>query len=259
MPLEYLPFAVHISDGILSFPWLAGGFAVAALLLLSGSFRVQDEEIPRIALLAAAFFVASLIHVRVGPTSVHLLLNGLVGVILGRRAALAIPLGLFLQAALIGHGGYTTLGVNSCILTLPALFAGWLFALCARLPGMRRPLFPFTLGLVVGGMCVLFTLVLNASTLLWGGAEDWHSLVIVIFVAHLPIVVLEGIVVGFTVSFLSRVKPEMLLGHDRHWGADSMASTEQAPAERVMRPSSEIQSAGTVESQQRETMLSHPP
>ena len=85
-----LLWAVHISDGILSTPWTAAGFAVMALLMIPACFRVRDEEIPRIALLTAAFFVASLIHIRVGPTSCHLLLNGLLGVILGRRAALAI-------------------------------------------------------------------------------------------------------------------------------------------------------------------------
>src|SRR5215470_1715186 len=131
-------WAVHISDGVLAAPWWLGGFLVAGLLGLFGAWRIREEEIPQVALLTAAFFVASLIHVRVGPTSVHLLLNGLVGVVLGRRAALAIPLGLFLQAALIGHGGYTTLGVNSCVMTLPALFAGGLYAVLVRLPGVRR-------------------------------------------------------------------------------------------------------------------------
>src|SRR5947199_215468 len=122
-------WAVHISDGILAPDWWGGGFLVAGLFAVLGARRVRDEEIPRIALLTAAFFVASLIHVRLGPTSVHLLLNGLVGVVLGRRAALAIPVGLALQAALLGHGGFTALGVNACVLTLPALLAGALFAL----------------------------------------------------------------------------------------------------------------------------------
>ena len=103
-------WAVHISDGVLAGPWLVGGFVVAAVLWVGAVFidvvldalrrrRFREEEIAEVALLTAAFFVASLVHVRVGPTSVHLLLNGLVGVILGWRAALAIPVGLFLQAA----------------------------------------------------------------------------------------------------------------------------------------------------------------
>src|SRR5438876_252344 len=150
-PLASLPagvWAVHIADGILTAPWLAGGAATAVLLAVFGAWRIREEEIPQVAVLTAAFFVASLIHVRVGPTSVHLLLNGLIGVVLGRRAALAIPVGLFLQAALIGHGGFTTLGINSCVMVLPALLAGQMFLGLQRVPWIHRPW--FRAGLVAG-------------------------------------------------------------------------------------------------------------
>jgi cobalt/nickel transport system permease protein len=209
-----VPFAVHISDGVLTVPWLAGGFALAALLVVIGSLYVRDEEIPRIALLTAAFFVASLLHIRVGPTSVHLLLNGLVGAVLGRRAPLAILVGLFLQVALIGHGGFLTLGVNTCVMALPALLAGALFSFGRPRPNEARTgaqtAWDFVLGCVAGAGTVLLTAVLNAVVLYWGGAEDWRSLAVVVFLAHLPVAAVEGIIVGFTVSFLARVKPEML-------------------------------------------------
>jgi cobalt/nickel transport system permease protein len=274
-----LPWAVHISDGVLSTPWVVGGFAGTAVLMLTACRRVRDEEVPRIALLTAAFFVASLIHLRAGPTSVHLLLNGLVGVVLGRRAGLAIPVGLLLQAVLLGHGGVSALGVNACVMTLPALAAGGLFrvvqsplvrhpasrsalvvlstlawVLCLvfsvsllvtnRVSGLDRldpaaavrvTLHPatlaaavacglgvarverreagapeFALGLALGVLSVLATTALNAAVLLWGGAEDWHTVALLVFVAHLPIAALEGLALGATVSFLARVKPELL-------------------------------------------------
>src|SRR5687768_5775543 len=112
-------FAVHISDGVLNAPWQAAGFLGAGMLLALEAWRLRDEEVPQIALLTAAFFIASLMHIRVGPTSVHLLLNGLAGVLLGGRAALAIGVGLLLQAILVGHGGFYTLGVNTCVMGLP--------------------------------------------------------------------------------------------------------------------------------------------
>jgi cobalt/nickel transport system permease protein len=294
-----LLWAVHLSDGILAGPWLLGGFALAGLLMLLGAWRIRDEEIPQTALLTAAFFVASLIHVRVPPSSVHLLLNGLVGVVLGRRAALAIPVALFLQAALIGHGGFTTLGINTCIMLIPALLAWQLFALLQRVPWVRRPWFrfalvamstlvwllslafggtlflstiglthvlqrvleyvamfspsgdqqpdtafgwanlvtfhPFTLGtavvlalvaawgerrlenapefpigLLIGQVTVLVTTFLNCLVLVWGGREEWRTLAQLIFLAHLPVALVEGVVLGFTFGFLARVKPEML-------------------------------------------------
>jgi cobalt/nickel transport system permease protein len=273
-------WAVHISDGVLTGPWLLAGFVGAAVLALIGAWRIRDEDIPRVALLTAAFFVASLIHVRVGPTSVHLLLNGLVGVVLGRYAGLAIPVALLLQAVLIGHGGISALGVNTCVMALPAFLAWGLIAALQRVPWVRRPWFrgalvavstlawtlsvvysvallasnrhsqlstvdttwanavtlhpvtlasavvlslvvvwaerrmegapEFPVGLLIGEVTVLATVLLSCLALVYGGQEDWPSLVLLTLVPHLFIAAVEGIVLGFTVGFLVRVKPEMV-------------------------------------------------
>jgi cobalt/nickel transport system permease protein len=275
-------FAVHISDGMLQPTWEWGGLFVAALLAVFGAWRIRDEEIPRVALLSAAFFVASLIHVPVpGGPKTHLLLNGLLGVVLGRRALLAVPVGLALQAALFNHGGFLSLGVNSVVMGLPALLAWLLFAGLRRLPWLRRPWFraalvagsvlafvlslvyavallvsnrpsqlsdgpdlswanrvtfhpallagaallaalaawlehrlenapEFPIGLVVGETAVLATILLNTVALVLGGRADWSLLALLTFITHLPLAVVEGIVLGFAVGFLARVKPEML-------------------------------------------------
>jgi cobalt/nickel transport system permease protein len=158
-------FAVHISDGVLQPSWEWAGFVVAGMLALFGAWRIRDEEIPRIAVLTAAFFVSSQIHVQVpGGPSTHLLLNGLLGVVLGRRALLAVPVGLFLQAVLFSHGGFYALGVNSVVMGLPALLAGMLFAGLRRLPWLCRPWFRAVL---VAGSVLMFGLSLvYAVTLL---------------------------------------------------------------------------------------------
>jgi cobalt/nickel transport system permease protein len=204
-------WAVHISDNLLQWPWWVGGFAVTAFLGWLGGRRLEDEEIPRIAVLSSAFFVASsLIHVRTLVASVHLLLNGLVGVILGPRAALAIPVGVLLQALLFNHGGLTTVGINSCVMTLPALGAWLAFAAARRRGWLSDPLRQWAVGLGVGGLTVLATVTLNALVLWLGGQESWSTLVMAVFVAHLPVVAVEALVMGATVSFLARVKPEIL-------------------------------------------------
>ena len=68
--------------GVFHETWWSAGFVLAGLLLLPAVWTIADEEIPRIGLLTAAFFVASSIHVKLGGISVHLLLNGA-----GRRDA----------------------------------------------------------------------------------------------------------------------------------------------------------------------------
>jgi cobalt/nickel transport system permease protein len=55
--------------------------------------------------------VSSLVSVPVGPGSVHLLLNGLMGLLLGWAAVPAILVALILQAVFFGFGGILVLGV----------------------------------------------------------------------------------------------------------------------------------------------------
>jgi cobalt/nickel transport system permease protein len=218
-PAHLFPlFAVHISDGVLETTWLAGGFVVAGFFAFVGAYRIRDEEIPRIALLTAAFFIASSIHIRVGPSSWHLLFNGLVGVMLGRRAGLAIPIGLGLQYFLLMHGGFYTLGINTCIMLLPALLAGAAFSVVCH-AAQRRQLGARTLlvaGSLVGTLTVLATIVLNYGVLVLGGETDWSVPAGILFLLHLPVAALEGIIVGFLVSFLGRVKPDLI-----GWPADN--------------------------------------
>ncbi len=70
----------------------------------------------------------------------------------------------------------------------------------------------FPLGLLVGELSVIATTMLSALVLVWGGQEDWPSLVLVMLVPHLFIAAIEGLILGFTVGFLARVKPDMLQG-----------------------------------------------
>ena len=118
---------MHISDGVLSFPVIAAGYGVAIGITAFSLKKTKTEDIPKIAVMTSAFFVASLIHVPLGPTSVHLLLNGLVGILLGWAAFPSIFMALLLQALLFQFGGITSLGANACVMGIPALAMAWLF------------------------------------------------------------------------------------------------------------------------------------
>jgi cobalt/nickel transport system permease protein len=197
-------FAVHIADGILSWPCQACGFVVLAAGITVGMLRLSDRDIPRIGVLTAAFFVASQLHIPFGPISVHLLLNGLVGVILRYRSPLAIAVGLVLQALLFGHGGWLSLGVNFQVLAVPAFAAGWAF------PRFASRLSPFAAGLVIGLFTAAVTVLLHVTVLWLGGSSDFRAVAGVSLVAHLPVIVIEGLVVGSACRVLAKAKPEWL-------------------------------------------------
>ena len=84
--------------------------------------RQDDSENERSS--PAAFFAGSLIAIPVGPSSVHLMLGGLIGLMLGTAAFPALFVALALQALLFGMGGLTTLGVNTLNMALPGVVLG---------------------------------------------------------------------------------------------------------------------------------------
>ncbi|MEI6560111.1 MAG: cobalt transporter CbiM, partial [Rhodospirillaceae bacterium] len=122
----------HIPDGVLSPPVLAAGAVVALAGCARGLKALEHERIPQVAMLSAVAFVASLVHFPVGPSSVHLILNGLIGMVLGWAAFPAILVALLLQAVLFGFGGLVALGVNATAMAVPALICRALFLAVAR-------------------------------------------------------------------------------------------------------------------------------
>ena len=117
----------HIPDGVLSLPVLIGGGVVAAMGLGLALRAIDDRSIPRIDILAGVFFAASLVSVPMGPSSVHLLLAGLMGLMLGPGIFPAVLVALVLQAVLFGFGGLTTLGINTVTTKLTAFAIGAMF------------------------------------------------------------------------------------------------------------------------------------
>jgi len=205
---------MHISDGVLPTPVALGGFAVSLAIVAWSARKTRAEDLPKIAVVTSAFFVASLIHVPIGPTSVHLLIPGLVGILLGESAFLSIALGIVLQSLLFQFGGITAIGVNSFMMGVPALVAGWVF----RVLKGRSLLSHVLAGALAGGLGVVLAVIILSGLLLTGG-EDFLGVVKIAMVAHLPVIVIEAVVSAFAVSFLYKVKPDLLEISFSHHGA----------------------------------------
>jgi len=202
---------MHIPDGILSgspagIGVLAAGAAVAAAGTILGLRRMDYERVPQVALLSAAFFVASLIRVPFGPTSVHLLLTGLMGLMLGWTAFPAILVALVLQAMFFQFGGLTTLGVNTMTMAFPAVLCYLLFR---RAAGSRHDVVGASAGFAAGAFGFALSALAFSGVLLAGGSE-FKALAQTLLVVHLPVALAEGAVSAFVIVLLRRVRPELL-------------------------------------------------
>jgi cobalt/nickel transport system permease protein len=196
----------HIPDGILSAPVLIVGAMVALGGCAQGLRRLESARIPEVALLSAAFFVASLVRFPLGPTSVHLILTGLTGIMLGWAAFPAILGALLLQAVFFGFGGLVVLGVNTMNMALPAVVCGMLFRFLFQCWKEHPQRLVWSAGFC-GGLGVALTALAIALSLAASGRAflpaAWMALA-----SHVPVMGIEAVFTGAAVGLLVRAKPE---------------------------------------------------
>lgn len=204
---------MHLPDGVVPVQMALAGYsgsAILAAVALSRIKRLPDPSgaIPRAAMLTTVFFAASLVAIPVPPASVHLVLAGLLGVMLGWFAVPAILVGLFLQAVLFGHGGLTTLGLNGLILGLPALIACGIW----RAAGPR---WPELAALCAGSGAVIAAVGIFAGFVLMGlpvklDANAERVALHFLALAHVPLALVEGVIVVAVMRVLRRTAPQLL-------------------------------------------------
>ena len=203
---------MHISEGVLTPYILSGAALLSAAGIAFGLRRLEPEKLVTVALLSAAFFVASLIHIPIGLSSSHLILNGLLGVLLGWAAFPAIFIALLLQALLFQFGGLTTLGVNTLNMALPSALCFILFrsALVATHSNYtkRTKKSLSIVSFVCGFLAVCLSALMTSGTLALNG-EGFIAAAQLMFISSLPVMVVEGLITTCIVSFLLKVRPEM--------------------------------------------------
>lgn len=201
---------MHLSDGILTESLngqltLAVTTVGAAGMLAYSLKKIKPRDASVTALMTAVFFVSSLIHFKVGFSSLHLVLAGLMGVLMGWHSVAALFVGLALQAIFFGHGGITVLGVNLFNFSCGALLASLLY----RLRPAGGAVIELAAGFAAGFSAVAVAAMLLALELFAIG-DSWRDIAEFTLLWNLPLAVIEGLIVAFALQFIRRVRPEML-------------------------------------------------
>lgn len=210
---------MHIPDGFLPPSVCITGYALTGGVTWCCLRQIQRDRdiganIPKASLLTAAFFVSSLIHIPIPPTSIHLIFNGLMGAILGFYAFPAILIGLFFQTVMFQHGGMSTLGINAIIIASPAIAAYYLFQQRERLRGAKpsiTTILSFACGagaLLLSATMFVLLLVTNISPDMDVNAE--RSAILLSLGGYSIQAIIEGVFTAMSISFLEKVKPELL-------------------------------------------------
>lgn len=198
---------MHIVDGALTAELVTAGAVLGTIGTAIGLKTMRGDDLPRVAVMGAACFTATLIHVPIGPTSVHLILGGLAGLVLGWAIFPAMLVALVLDAVVAGFGGVTVLGTNLFNTAAPAVLVAALFR--DRLMHASTQGSAAGWGFATGVLTLAMTAVMVASELIASG-EGFVPAAQATVLAHLPVMVVEGVITASAAVFLRRVKPEIL-------------------------------------------------
>ena len=198
---------MHISEGVLSTQILIAGWAGTCAGVSLGLKKVSDYKIVRTALLSSAFFLASLVNIRIGPSSTHLSFIAPMGIILGWGAFPAIFVALLLQAILFQFGGFIVLGANTFAMAFPALSVYLIFGKIIRESDSKIKIIIFSF--IAGALAV----IMGASIVgIFLGLTDKNFLTAIklLLIAHVPLALIEGLATAFLITWLKKAAPEFL-------------------------------------------------
>lgn len=198
---------MHISEGILSSGMLVTGWAGSVAGISYGLRKTDPDKIIKTALISSAFFLASLVNVRIGPSSTHLTLLAPIGLILGSAVFPAVFTALLLQAVLFHFGGIVVLGANTFIIGTASLSVYILFGQIIRNSEGRLRL--MTASFIAGISAVMIGASLTGIFLMMTDV-NFSGAVKVLLIAHLPVALIEGAVTSFLVVWLKKSAPEIL-------------------------------------------------
>jgi cobalt/nickel transport system permease protein len=161
--------------------------------------------------------LASLVHIPLGPSSIHLTLLGLAGILLGWSAVPALFIALLLQAMLFQFGGLLSLGVNTAVMGTAALSACGVWRLFSGGKNSRNLPRGFGAGArsaaaFASGFAAVITGAALVTLSLFLSSRDLASTAVLMFAANLPLAVVEGVITAFCVFFLQRLLPHYVSG-----------------------------------------------
>lgn len=208
---------MHIPDGLMSPLVAAVGWIVSivfiALAVKLTNKRLEEKQIPFMAVLAAGIFVVQMLNFPVGGgTTGHLVGAALAAVLLGPVSGMIVMVAILLiQALLFGDGGITAFGLNVLNMAVVGSFVGW-YSYRLISPKSKE------VGMFVASWLAVFagaffcTVQLALSYSMSGGAYgiDGSIAVPAMLGYHALIGIGEGIIATGVVVYLSKVSPDML-------------------------------------------------
>ena len=209
---------VHLEDGAFSPLWLLIWSAIAAILITIALLANRRKEIPprKIAIAAMCVSVGFAVFMVEVPTPVgpvHMNFTPLIGMLAGPGLGSLVALVINIFGAAIGHGGWGMVGPNSIVNIVEVVIGYYTFRFFKTISKTGDFWSGFsvaTIALTISAFLVV--LIVSVSEIQGSNLTRGETLnnMLILAVANVVAAVVEGTVTGYIVSFLGRVRPDLL-------------------------------------------------
>jgi len=212
---------IHLEDGAFTPFWIIVWTLLALGIVWAALFLIRKKNVPP-RLIAIAAMCASVgfavfqveIPTPIGP--VHMNFTPLIGILVGPGLGSLVVIVINIFSAAIGHGGWGMIGANSLVNILEVTLAYYSFRLLKS--KLKRGFFWSGFGSTVISLTAsaFFVVLIVAVSEIQGSQLTKEELVgnLLILAALNTIAgTIEGLVTGYVVSFLGRVRPDLLGSH----------------------------------------------
>ncbi|MGQ9611137.1 MAG: energy-coupling factor ABC transporter permease [bacterium] len=210
---------MHIPDGFLAMnTWIPTWLISAAGIgysIKAASQRLKEKFIPLMGVMSAFIFAAQMLNFPVaGGTSGHLLGGVMAAILLGPfSAAIVISVVLAVQCLVFQDGGITALGANILNMSIIGAMGGYLvYRLIYKLIRGNK-------GIIISAfVSAWFSVVIASAACSLELAISGTSPFSIVFPAmvgiHAIIGIGEGIITLLVISFIIRVRPDLIYGKE---------------------------------------------
>jgi cobalt/nickel transport system permease protein len=210
---------IHLEDGAFSPLWLLVWSAIAAILITIVLLANRRKEIPPrkiaiAAMCASVGFAVFMVEVPTPVGPVHMNFTPLIGILAGPGMGSLVALVINVFGAAIGHGGWGMVGPNSIVNIVEVVigyYAFRFFKTKTKTGDFWSGFSATTIALTISAFLVV--LIVSVSEIQGSSLTRGETLnnMLILAIANIVTAVVEGIVTGYIVSFLGRVRPDLLV------------------------------------------------
>lgn len=208
---------IHLPDGAFSLKWVVIWWILAIIILgiclywLKKVKKIDNKTITLAAMLTAASFAIFQVNIPL-MGGVHMNLTPLIGILAGPAIGGIIVLIVNIFSAAIGHGGWSLVGANILVNMTEVTVAYGIYKALGKIniDTFSRAGIGTLIGLLFGSIAMVLIILISGVQGSQQSVPTTLSGLSFLTAINMGIAIIEAFITGYVVSYINRVRPDIL-------------------------------------------------